>query len=682
MKILIIGNCQANVLKLVLETLVVGSSVSHIQLLPTDVAQLRAGGKRLEDLRAGGRCINVVARESDLILLQNGHEVIDHFKNAFPTEIKKVRMFPRILFGGFHPDMFLLGSLPPCPTGPYHSSITCFGWTAGFTPEETLSLFREDVYVELGFFEAWDSSVRFLFSEADRVLLPLDLNLGEWLKNGAWMHTINHPALRVIVDIAHALLSREGMSCNRSLCDHMADPLLRHPHWSVYPEIASHLGVLGGYQFHRGNASAIDLPVQDTYDLEEFVRGSFKRYSGFTKEAFICERLASPRYQKLHRLVKSSRGGNQTTASITKSDIGNANPYQNLPDYQFWRRAVERLAKANVDPVVRASFKLKKNDKVATAGSCFAQHIARTLVKNGFSYFVSECGDGLSLDESQRRNYGVFSARFGNLYTTRQLLQLFDRAYGRFTPTESAWVRSDGKLVDPFRPQIEPDGYTSVEDLERSREEHFKSVREMFEQLDVFVFTLGLTEAWRSRIDGAVYPLAPGVAAGEMDAEKYEFVNFTASEVTSDLQLFVLRLLRVNPRARVILTVSPVPLIATYEDRHVMVSTTYSKSALRVAAEEICQRNTSCTYFPSYEIITGNYAKSEYYESDLRSVKQEGVDQVMGLFIRHYGSTDAARSLDEELMRENAMAADIVCDEEAIDTSVQLQISEHSGLSH
>lgn len=670
MKILIIGNCQANALKLVLEALVVGSSVSHVQLLPTDVARLRIAGNRLEDLRVGDRFVDVVARESDLILLQNGHEIIDHFKIAFPTDIWKVRMFPRILFGGFHPDMFLLSGLPPCPTGPYHSSIACFGWTAGFTPAETLSLFREDVYVELGFFEAWDASVKYFLSEAERVRLPLDLHLGEWVQQGAWMHTINHPALRVIVDIAHTLLSREGISCDRSLCDHMVDPLLRHPHWSVYPEIASHLGVPGEYQFHRGNASAIDLPVQATYDLEEFVRGSYKRYSGLTKDAFICERLASPRYQKLHRLVKASRVGNSNHGINHGEWCRGTNPYQDLPDHQFWRRAVERLAKADVDPVVRAPFKLKKHDKVATAGSCFAQHIARTLVKNGFNYFVSECADGLSSDESQRRNYGVFSARFGNLYTTRQLLQLFDRAFGRFTPTESVWVRSDGKLVDPFRPQIEPDGFDTVEDLERSREVHFNSVRDMFERLDVFVFTLGLTEAWRSRIDGAVYPLAPGVVAGEMDAEKYEFVNFTASEVTSDLQLFVLRLLRVNPRARVILTVSPVPLIATYEDRHVLVSTTYSKAALRVAAEEICQRNASCAYFPSYEIITGNYARSEYYESDLRSVKQEGVNHVMRLFIRHYGSDDAASSLEEELMRENEVAADIVCDEEVVDTSV------------
>jgi hypothetical protein len=157
------------------------------------------------------------------------------------------------------------------------------------------------------------------------------------------------------------------------------------------------------------------------------------------------------------------------------------------------------------------------------------------------------------------------------------------------------------------------------------------------------------------------------VVAGEYDADQHEFVNFTVAEVASDLQAFIHRLLRVNPSARVILTVSPVPLIATYEDRHVLVSTTYSKSVLRVAAEEVCQHNAQCAYFPSYEIITGNYTRSAYYDDDLRSVKQQGVDHVMRLFLAHYSTAETNSSLADELMRENSELADVVCDEEAIE---------------
>ena len=108
----------------------------------------------------------------------------------------------------------------------------------------------------------------------------------------------------------------------------------------------------------------------------------------------------------------------------------------------------------------------------------------------------------------------------------------------------------------------------------------------MFEKVDVFIFTLGHTETWRSRHDGAVFPLAPGVVAGAMKGEDYEFINLTKSDVLADLEEFMYEFTKINPTAKVVVTVSPVPLAATYEKSHVLVATTYSKAVLRVAAEE------------------------------------------------------------------------------------------------
>ena len=108
-------------------------------------------------------------------------------------------------------------------------------------------------------------------------------------------------------------------------------------------------------------------------------------------------------------------------------------------------------------------------------------------------------------------------------------MQLFERAYGQFRPQDEFWKRADGRLVDPFRPQIEPDGFATVEELRASRSAHFAAVRAMFETLDVLVFTFGLTESWRNRADGAIFPLAPGVAGGEFHGDRYEFVNFSAA---------------------------------------------------------------------------------------------------------------------------------------------------------
>src|ERR1700722_10663276 len=108
------------------------------------------------------------------------------------------------------------------------------------------------------------------------------------------------------------------------------------------------------------------------------------------------------------------------------------NPYLGKPDHQFWRRSVSDKGPEQVDPVVRVPFGISRTDQVATAGSCFAQHIAHRLQAAGFHYFAAEAAPAFSFSEDE--NFGTFSARYGNVYTVRQLWQLLQRAYGMFAP--------------------------------------------------------------------------------------------------------------------------------------------------------------------------------------------------------------------------------------------------------
>lgn len=346
-----------------------------------------------------------------------------------------------------------------------------------------------------------------------------------------------------------------------------------------------------------------------------------------------------------------------------------SNPYQGLADYHFWRRGVAGVERFRFDPVVSTRFRIAPSQRVATAGSCFAQHISSRLSRIGFDYFVTERGEHLDPDLRQQENYGVFSARYGNIYTSRQLVQLLHECQGRRTPAERVWQRPDGRFVDALRPQISPAGHASPEEVLAARAVHLDAVREMFARCDVFVFTFGLTETWRSRIDGTVYPIAPGVGAGEFDPARHEFFNLDIHDVMQDMQQFLDALWQLNPGVKVVFTVSPVPLIATYENRNVLVSTTCSKSVLRVAADMLYRQYADqVEYFPSYEIITGNYSNSVYYESDYRGINAIGVDHAMRCFLRHYTEQSAGDEADTpSAVAIAAVASDVVCDEEAID---------------
>jgi hypothetical protein len=323
--------------------------------------------------------------------------------------------------------------------------------------------------------------------------------------------------------------------------------------------------------------------------------------------------------------------------------------------------------------VIGTSFSIARTDAVVTAGSCFAQHVARYLSSHSFNFLVTEplCPN-FDAGACAVFNYGLFTARYGNVYTARQLRQLLERAYGLFEPLSVSWDLEGGRVVDPFRPQIQPGGFMCERELQLERISHFEAIRTAVETMDVFIFTLGLTEAWLDQRDGAVFPLAPGVAGGTYDPEIHAFHNFHVQQVVEDLQRSIDFIRAKNDRVRLIITVSPVPLNATAIDRHVLVSTTYSKAILRVAAEQICNQNQNCDYFPSYEIITAPHVRGAYYGEDCREVLPAGVEHVMGLFLKHYGAVEAgappaAKSGDRARQAHRIEALlETLCDEEAI----------------
>ena len=354
-----------------------------------------------------------------------------------------------------------------------------------------------------------------------------------------------------------------------------------------------------------------------------------------------------------------------------------SHPYKGKPAHCFWSGAMTAPAPGHIDPVTRSA-EIRGVDRVATMGSCFAQHLSRHIQRAGYNYFVAEPAPAdMARSEAQAKGYGVFSARYGNVYTVRQAIQLFDRAFGRFTPLERVWQRGE-RFVDAFRPQIEPEGHATPEAVLAAADAHLARVKAMFLEATWLVFTLGLTEGWRSRQDGAVFPVAPGVAGGSYDPAVHEFFNDSARTVSEDLQQFIERLHSVNPGLNILLTVSPVPLVATFEDRHVLVSTTYSKAALRVAADEAERQFERVIYFPSYEIITSPAAAGRYFEDDLRGVTEVGVGHVMHVFERHFfkpaAGAAAARPVPEPGMGNAGSFADaaVVCDEELIERAIRL----------
>lgn len=355
-----------------------------------------------------------------------------------------------------------------------------------------------------------------------------------------------------------------------------------------------------------------------------------------------------------------------------------ASPYEGLPPRAYWRSGVAERAPLDPGELYAPRFPITRKTRVMTAGSCFAQHVGRALCGAGFKVIDAEpVPEAMPEAVAQRFGYRLFSARYANIYTARQLLQLLREVEDGAAPAEPVWER-DGRYFDSQRPSVEPEGLDSAELVLSHRAGHLAAVRSAVRSADLFVFTFGLTEAWLHRESGTIFPTAPGTIAGRFDPERYVFHNFDALEVLADFEAFRERMKAINPEIRFLVTVSPVPLTATASGQHVEVATAYSKAVLRAVCGMLVARHADVDYFPSYEVITSQSARGIYYQANQRSVTPTGVAAAMRLFLGAHGvgekpskERDALREARRAKRAKRAEAADEVCEEALLEAFAQ-----------
>lgn len=306
------------------------------------------------------------------------------------------------------------------------------------------------------------------------------------------------------------------------------------------------------------------------------------------------------------------------------------------PDAVFWPNPASADNPRNLRtelPFVQKTPIINRKTAIASAGSCFAVEIAYALQKRNFNYLVKEpnIADDRSywFKDYDCRPYPTSSAAWGIHFNTPSFLQLVEKAFGHRRPAKILWTNrsSNGSIVycDPFREEIE---FPSVEAFERNYETHLQAVRSVFLEAEVFVITLGLNEVWYFKPDKSVFSRSPWRTAPSL----VEHCTLTVQENVDMLQRMLDILRENNPKLKLIVTLSPVPLHATFlaDTKHIIEANTHSKSVLRVAAEEFVQRNSNVFYFPSFELITSCLA--DPWDTDQRHVSAPAVERVMAMF--------------------------------------------------
>ncbi|MBN8555104.1 MAG: GSCFA domain-containing protein [Deltaproteobacteria bacterium] len=310
------------------------------------------------------------------------------------------------------------------------------------------------------------------------------------------------------------------------------------------------------------------------------------------------------------------------------------------PDAVYWPNPLRSPARSVYDtlPIVKNLGIITKDTPVGSAGSCFAFEIAYNLQKRGFKYVVTEkwhdpengvSGDVADLKDPDNK-YARFSANWGILFNTPSFKQLAEKAFGVKKLPKLIVKRNlesgQTSYADPFRENV---FFHSVEAFEANYEKHIAATRKALLESKVFVITLGLNEMWQYSLDGSVISRNPS-SKTLMPLLKHRVLS--VEENISNIQSFIDITRAHNPDLKLLISVSPIPFLATAiaNDSHVITANGHSKAVLRVAAEELCRRNRDVFYFPSYEMVTTCIKNA--WETDERHVTRAAVDRVMQLF--------------------------------------------------
>ncbi len=242
---------------------------------------------------------------------------------------------------------------------------------------------------------------------------------------------------------------------------------------------------------------------------------------------------------------------------------------------------------------------------ITAFGSCFASEVTKFLVAEGYRIFGGDL----------RLNAHIIRSGEG-IVNTAALRQQLEWGLLEREPGAAVWFDADGRQAS-------------------TADEIRNNTRDILMQTDVFIFTLGLSEVWYDKPTGEIFWRA--IPSRSFDPERHGFKILSVDENRENLTRSYELVRRLRPDARIILTLSPIPLAATFRPVSCITANTVSKASLRVAIDEVMRANQSdrhLYYFPSYEIVTSFL--DDAFGDDLRHPRPETIDFVMDTFRRHY----------------------------------------------
>jgi ectoine hydroxylase-related dioxygenase (phytanoyl-CoA dioxygenase family) len=397
--------------------------------------------------------------------------------------------------------------------------------------------------------------------------------------------------------------------------------------------------------------------IQDEHSLQFYLEAMFKdkEIVNFIKKQFMqISGNHSIQIESFNQLMVMIKKSFKTTLNwddfFRENDLNNIRDFLNFEEiYRNTLYAYQKEAKPNPDAVFwpipnhpkhpKNKFEMKpfvkrfpildKSTAIGTAGSCFAFEIAKAFQEHGYNYVVTERADdksdGVIVDGyTPGDKYAKFSANYGILFNTPSLKQLAQKAFGEKQFKKFLVDAGNGYYTDPYRENV---FFASPQAYLNDYDKHIEAIQQSLLQSEVFIFTAGLNECWELP-DQTVISRNPRHGFHQLMKHRV----LTVQENVDNIKAFYEIVKKWNPKLKLILSLSPIPLLATgrSETHHILEANTHSKAVLRVALDQVVAELEDVYYLPSYEYV--NECSKDPWTEDHRHIKKEIVVEIVEMF--------------------------------------------------
>lgn len=305
----------------------------------------------------------------------------------------------------------------------------------------------------------------------------------------------------------------------------------------------------------------------------------------------------NPTNHETLKIARSQLSQPAARAASSRRKIGR------YPETKDFVGDLDRLVKDHIAVNLGSERKfLNKGTRFFTMGSCFARNLAKSLIERG---------------------YGAFHMEISEYINTTFANKVF-----------VDWL--SGVDIDPaIRERI-------VELLppQWSKENTLEIIR----TAGVFILTLGVAPAFFDRTTGDFVLPRPSALNSRVLAEKYQF-RTTSVQENVDNVLYLLKFIRsISPDIKIVVTVSPVPILASFEFESAVQADCLSKSTMRLVAHEVVNSSNleNILYWPSFEVFrwAGSNASNFYAADDGAAwhVSEEKVAGTIKAFVEMFSA--------------------------------------------